>query len=338
VFTKPDDLPESAIAGALHDLWGFPAESLEYQPVGFGSHHWLATDATGRRLFATVDDLTAKRRTARDTTDAALDRLAAAFATALALRGQIGLTFVIAPVPAAGSQVVVRLSARYSLVVHPYVSGEQAGADGEFTSDDDRRAVLSMLIQLHDARADEPHADDFVVPNLDALQAMIRTPRRAWRTGPYAQPAQDLLHAHASDLRMLVRAYYRLAHRVSARPDRMVITHGEPNAGNVLVTGNGRVLVDWDSALLAPPERDLWALAGGDESLLNRYAVATGVEIDEEALTLYRLWYDLAEIGGYLRLFRSAHEETADTRQSWGNLRHFLRPAERWPQFMARTS
>ena len=38
-------------------------------------------------------------------------------------------------------------------------------------------------------------------------------------------------------------------------------------------------------------------LADSDDSLLDRYAAATGVDSDEEALTLYRLWYDLAEIG-----------------------------------------
>ncbi len=110
----------------------------------------------------------------------------------------------------------------------------------------------------------------------------------------------------------------------------MVITHGEPHAGNVLVTGGGLVLVDWDTTLLAPPERDLWDLAGDDRAVLHRYAVATGTAIDEQALTLYRLWYDLAEIGGYLTLFRSPHANTGDTRESWTNLQHFLRPAERW--------
>ena len=43
---------------------------MEYQAVGFGSHHWLAADAAGRPLFVTVDDLAAKLRKARDTTDA----------------------------------------------------------------------------------------------------------------------------------------------------------------------------------------------------------------------------------------------------------------------------
>jgi hypothetical protein len=55
------------------------------------------------------------------------------------------------------------------------------------------------------------------------------------------------------------------------------------------------------------------------------------VPIDQDALSLYRLWFDLAEIGGYLTLFRAPHDDTADAAESWGNLQHFLRPAERWP-------
>lgn len=140
--------------------------------------------------------------------------------------------------------------------------------------------------------------------------------RGEWGTGPYARPAWELLRARQR-LRALVRAYHGLAGRVAARQERMVITHGEPHAGNVLVTGGGLVLVDWDTTLLALPERDLWDLAGVDRAVLHRCAAATGTAIDEQALTLYRLGYDLAEIGGYLTLFRSPHANTADTRESW---------------------
>jgi hypothetical protein len=328
VYTRPDDLADSDIAIVLEDQWGFRAASLEYQAVGFGSHHWLASDSTGRRLFTSVDDLDAKRNTADDTTGAAFGRLAAAFGTALALRTQARLPFVIAPVPAVGGQVVARICDRYSLVVHPYVVGTRAGEDGEFTSDDDRRAVVNMLIQIHGARAGHPCADDFVVPDLDALELMIAEPGGPWRSGPYAQAAWELLRAHVGDLCVLVREYRGLTRRVASHPERMVITHGEPHASNVIVTSGGLVLVDWDTTLLAPPERDLWHLAH-DRSLLNRYTAATGTQIDEQALTLYRLWYDLAEIGGYLSLFRIPHQDTADASESWKNLQHFLRPAER---------
>ncbi len=115
-----------------------------------------------------------------------------------------------------------------------------------------------------------------------------------------------------------------------------MITHGEPHAGNVMTTSSGLVLVDWDTVLLAPPERDLWDMADRDESALDHYARATGVQIDQDALSLYRLWYDLAEIGGYLALFHAPHSETADTAESWRNLRQLLHPAERWPALLNR--
>jgi spectinomycin phosphotransferase/16S rRNA (guanine(1405)-N(7))-methyltransferase len=337
VFTEPDDLPSIAVARALQDLWGFTTASLAYQPVGFGSYHWLATDRTGSGLYATADDLAAKRRTADETTDDAFDRLCHAFGTALALRGEAGLDFVVAPLLTAAGRVVARLSDRYALVIHPYVIGTAAGEDGEFANDGDRQAVVDMLVQIHRAHVGKPRVDDFVVPHLDALRAMVRDTGGAWCSGPYAQRAQELLRTHARDLHVLIAAYRSLARRVGSQPERMVITHGEPHAGNVIVTADGLVLVDWDTALVAPPERDLWDLAGDDASLFDYYAAATGTEIDDGALSLYRLWYDLAEVGGYLSLFHSPHEDTADTRESWKELQHFLRPAERWPSLVGRS-
>jgi spectinomycin phosphotransferase/16S rRNA (guanine(1405)-N(7))-methyltransferase len=114
--------------------------------------------------------------------------------------------------------------------------------------------------------------------------------------------------------------------------DRAVLTHGEPHAGNVLVVDGLFHLIDWDTALLAPAERDLWDLDPGDGSVLDAYAQATGVVPSAAALDLYRLWYDLAEIGQYLGELRRPHSDTADIAESWKNLQHFLQPTQRWPQ------
>lgn len=336
MFTQPPDLAEETLRSALAGGWLFRPAALSYLPVGFGSHHWLAADFRGNRLFVTVDDLRASLSSRTDSTDAAFSRLERAFATALSLRRDCGLVFVAAPVPARDGRLLVRLQDRYSLVVHPYLDGEQAGAGSEFGTPAVRDAQVGMLAALHSARpAAPPRTDDFAVPNRDELTAALGQTGQPWVAGPYGERARNLLAAHAADLARLLEAFDGLAARVAGRPDRMVVTHGEPGAHNTLRTPAGPVLVDWDSALLAAPERDLWDLAQQDRSILPAYSAASGAAIDEHALAFYRMWYDLFEIAGYLRLFREPHDDTADTAESWQNLLEFLRPAARWPELFA---
>ena len=169
------------------------------------------------------------------------------------------------------------------------------------------------------------------MPRLDALGPMMAEPREAWQGGPYARRVGELLQAHAAGLQ-------RAGDRVR-RPGRKSRPAPGPDGDhawraarrNATTTPGGLALVDWDTVLLAPPERDLWDMAGDDGSLLGHYTRATGIQIDPEALALYRLWFDLAEISEYLTLFRAPHGDTADAAEAWENLRHFLRPAERWP-------
>jgi spectinomycin phosphotransferase len=336
VLTRPADVPEDLLSEALSAGWGFRPTSLSYQPVGFGSHHWLAVDSGGLSLFATVDDLSEKHRDKTDTAGVVFRRLEQAFESALSLRHDAGLDFVVAPLPDPDGRVLRRLSDRYSLVVHPYLADCQSGQDGEFESSADRDAVLAMLVRLHSAKATWPPTENFQVPGRAALVAAIRGTDEPWQAGPYGSRCRDLLARHAADLGALLAAFDELVGRVRGRGGRMVITHGEPNASNVLKTPAGLVFVDWESALLAPPERDLWALAESDPDVLDAYTAATGTDIDMDALALHRMWYDLAEISEYVSWFRGDHDDTADAAEAWQNLQYFLRPAQRWPHLLAR--
>ena len=94
------------------------------------------------------------------------------------------------------------------------------------------------------------------------------------------------------------------------------MTHGEPHAGNVMRTGAGRVLVDWDTVALAPPERDLWMLVAGGTDAADLYAQATGTQLDAVALDFFRLAWDLADLAEYLNVLRSPHQEDDDS--VWG--------------------
>jgi len=267
-----------------------------------------------------------------DTVDAAFARLEVAFGCAVSLRWDEHLDFVVAPVPGVNGGVVRRLSARYSLAVCPYLADSEPGHGGEFLAAD-RPAVTRLLMRLHRARPRMlPEPCDFELQNADGLHAALASTDEPWDGGRYGEPARALLTRHAAGVTALIAAYGELARRVRSRPDRFVVTHGEPGPWNVLKTPSGFVVVDWDFARLAPPERDLWELAGSDRSALAAYAEATGIEVDEDALALFRMWYDLSEIAGYIGLFRGVHRDTDDAAVSWENLEYFLRPSERWPQ------
>lgn len=332
MFTQPEDLTEGQIRAELAASWDFIADTLSYLPVGFGCHHWRATDAAGQELFLIVHDLATMLHSRSDTEQAAFDRLEAAFGCALSLRQDANLGFVISPIPTPGGRVVRRLSDRYSLAACPYLEDFEPCPAGEFPAAD-RPAIVRLLTALHRAApAALPQRCDFELPNVDGLRAAMDSTGEPWRTGPYGERARALLAQHASGVIALIASYGELAARAKARPERFVVTHGEPDARNVLKTRAGFVIVDWDFVRLAPPERDLWDLAEADQSVLAAYTETTGTAIDSGALALFRMWYDLAEIAGYIELFRAPHDDTEDAAESWRNLEHFLRPAERWPR------
>jgi hypothetical protein len=332
VYTRPDDLTERQIRAELAASWNFAAQTLSYLPVGFGSHHWRATDTAGNELFLIVHDLPHMLHSRLDTTEAAFGRLETAFGCALSLHRDENLAFVIPPVPTVSGTVVRRLSPRYSLAVCPYLTNCEPGHDGAFAAAD-RPAVVRLLTDLHGATPPAaPQRCDFGLQNADGLRAAIDSTGERWRTGRYGEQARTLLARHAVGVTALMTAYGELADAARSRPDRYVVTHGEPGAWNVLKTPAGFVIVDWDFVQLAPPERDLWDLAYTDRSVLAAYTEATGTVIDSGALALFRMWYDLSEIAEYIELFCTAHDDTEDSAESWKNLEYFLRPAERWPQ------
>ena len=69
-----------------------------------------------------------------------------------------------------------------------------------------------------------------------------------------------------------------MASRIADR-EEWVITHGEPKANNIMITSNGPVMIDWDTARLAPPARDLW-MTGGHQ----RYTELTGRQLSPQQL------------------------------------------------------
>lgn len=325
MLTRPDDLPNSALLDVLRWGWALQPTSVEYLAVGFGSHHWRV-DVDGDAWFVTVDDLTTRVQSAGESPDDAFGRLRAALVTAQAIYAN-GATFVVAPVATVDGEVVRRFAERYAVAVYPYVDGRRH-AFGDELKASDRHAILQLMVALHgtpDAVRSDAGVDDFRIPMRAELLQALDQPGSRWDTGPYGEPARLLLASRARNVERLLSDHERLAAQARGSPERMVLTHGEPHPGNLIETDSGWRLVDWDTVLVAPPERDLWIVEPGDGSITSAYEAATGRAVLPSVLELYRLTWQLADIALFVDQLRQPHDDTADVRTAWTALRQNLR-------------
>ena len=315
---RPDGVGEDELSLALAKGWRINASAMHYAAVGGGSYHWVVRDGAGQRWFVTVDDLDDKAWLG-DTRPAVMAGLRSAMNTALALRRDASLEFVVAPVPTSDGTAVRLVGPGHAVAVFPFLSGTP-GRFGEVLPASERAVLVDMLAALHrstlhrSARGGAPTAAIGLARRKD-LDAALREVGQPWRAGPFAESARKLLAGAADQIRTLLEIFDRLAD--GARASEFVITHGEPHPGNVMRIGSRRMLIDWDTVGLAPPERDLWMVVSetGEES--RRYADLTSRAVDPARLAMYRLRWALDDISMFVHQLRTEHRHTADTEHAW---------------------
>lgn len=307
MLTRPPDLTDQLVSEALHGGWGIDAVQVEYRPVGFGSHHWVASTADGARWFVTVDF-------------GPTGLLDAALSVARQLADS-GMRGVVAPRPQPDGELLHQAWTDRSFVVSlfPYVDAptlEEVGAT-------DHTAVLELLADLHsrtDAVRELAPSDLLAVPGRAELLARLGDLATPWMSGPYGESVRDLLLPNIATVGAALTRFDGLAR--DAGSSAWVITHGEPHDRNILSTVDGPALIDWDTARIAPAARDIWHV--GDGSLAPEYTALTGRAIAPSELALYRLRWDLTEVAECVAAFAAPHVESADSAEALESLREAL--------------
>lgn len=297
--TPPHDLPDVEVSVAVAAQWSIVAKTIDYPPVGFGSHHWFLTEPSGRRWFVTADAVT-------DSAER-LAELTAALTTAHALHHRCGLEFVVAPRQGIDDQLL-SITGRYAVAVYPYLErATDAPADPQ--------QMLTMITALHATTAevgDLATVDDLSIRDRSTLEAMLADRGTLHDSGPFAANFANLVREYRQPIRAALASHDAVASTLGAERGNWVITHGEPKANNTMITASGPVLVDWDTVQLAPPARDLWMTGSADT-----YASITGRNVSTEQLEFYRLRWDLKDLCGSADWFTRPHRHTTETELAW---------------------
>ncbi len=321
--SRLERVEEQAIRNVVAGGWGLRIGELRYLPEGGGAYHWIAHTDDARRWFVTCDDLDSKPWLGSDR-DSVFEGLLAAYAAAIDLR-TAGSSFVAAPIATVSGAPAERLDERHSLSVFEYIDGEpgrwgQPGVSGV------RGELVTMLARLHRAT---PAAGGLVhraleVPGRARFEETLTELGRPWNGGPLSELARRELAGHLDEVVRWLTELDRFAHGLGDTSAVAVLTHGEPHPGNLIRTGTGLVLVDWDTVALARPERDLWMIVDAAGTVISAYRDLTGVTLDREALAAYRLLWALTDVAAFTRQLRGEHRRDADAEKALAALRSTL--------------
>ena len=282
MLEKPN-VSEAQIRSCLVDHYGLATAQINFLPIGADK------DTAVYRVSA--QDRTAYflklRRGDAEETSAVLPKFL----------GDQGIRQIIAPIETIEQRPTSNFD-HYRLVLFPFVEG-RSGFDVELS--DRNWADLGIgLRAIHNV----------VVPPAILRQLQRETYSAHWRElvkavlagideetdDPIAAKLAEFLRAKHDEILNIVDRAERLATGLQGRSTEFVLCHADIHAGNVLIDAKDDLyIVDWDTAILAPKERDLMFVGGGVGGIWNKakdealfYQGYGQTKTDQAAIAYYR--------------------------------------------------
>jgi spectinomycin phosphotransferase len=317
VLEKPD-LPDETLATALGSDYGLRVVGIAFLPLGADWHTavYRVVADDGRAYFlklrsGTVDD-----------TGVVVSRL---------LHDQ-GVAQVIPPLRTGEGRLWTRVD-RFALTLYPFVEGDDGYTRA--LSGSQWRQLGGALRGIHATRLPELIAariprDTFAPTWRDALRRSQERAESESFADPAAAELAALLRAERERIRELIRRTDELAGALSAAPPTVVLCHGDWHPGNALLGADGALrVVDWDTLVFAPRERDLSLIGatwGGTHEAALFYEGYGPIEPDRAAVAYYRYHRIVEDIAVDCAAILDTAEGGASRAQMLGFLVRALEP------------
>lgn len=284
MLEKPD-IVETSIAACLRDSYGIAVSSITFLPLG-ADRHTAVYRARGNHA-----DLFIKLRSGNfDHAAVIIPRLLHAY----------GIGQIISPIPNQQGSLWTVLEG-YMLILYPFIDGQDGftrplTAENWFALGRSLKAIHAAVlpadsVQTLPRETYSPHWRERVTLFLKQVEEQSFS-------DPIAAEFAAFLHEKAAEISALVTYAHSLASVVQKRGLPETVCHADIHIGNVLITESGMLyVVDWDTLMLAPKERDLMFIGMGmahsatlteDEQTVLFYQGYGPCEIDTAAVAYYR--------------------------------------------------
>ncbi len=288
----PQNLTEEQLCRCLIKQYHLVAPVATFLPLGYDSAAWVyrVESATHEPLFVKV-------------------RLGGVNLSTLLLPLQLqaqGVTQVVPPMPTSSGAFWADLGV-FKVIVYPFIAGDTAMKVGLTPAQ--WIAYGALMRRIHAATPPAGLLAETFVPDGAALvRRLDRHIDVQQFTEPIAQEMCRFWLARRKVIQQLLRRAEELGRRVVQSAPAFVLCHADLHTGNLLVDQAGQLwVVDWDEAILAPRERDLFFVLGGG---ISRDLVSPAAEqsfrqgyglgpIHENIVLFYRYSWAISDIAAF---------------------------------------
>jgi spectinomycin phosphotransferase len=238
-----------------------------------------------------------------------------------------GLAHIIAPLATRAGQLWTDLAA-FKVILYPFVAGHN-GYEIDLSDQQwiEFGAALQRIhsVTLPPALRSRIQRETYSPKWREAVRAVLARLETDTYDEPVAANVSAFLQTKRAEVLDLVERTDRCARALQAHSPEFVLCHSDLHAGNVLIAADGSFcLVDWDSPILAPKERDLMYAGGGqfgatripgeEERLF--YQGYGRTPIDPGALAYYRYERIVEDIAVYCEQLLLSNEGGPDREQA----------------------
>lgn len=322
MLIKPD-LKDEKIIVCLRDAYGLTVDKVTFLPLGADFN-----TAVYRVIATNGEDYFLKLRSG--------EFLEASVSVPKYL-ADLGIKQVIPPLATKIGQLWTSL-ASFKAILYPYVEGHN-GIEVKL-SEDQWAQFGAAIKKLHSA--DIPNAltsgtprETFSSKWRETVKSFLERIEDEVFEEPVAVKMALFLKSKSSEILKLVERAEELAITIQNQPLDYVLCHADMHGWNLIVDKEAALyIVDWDTLIFAPVERDLMFVGAGiwdsgltateEESLF--YKSYGQTKINQDAIAYYRFERIIQDIGDYCEYIFLSNEGGEDRVQCFEHLQPVFLP------------